>query len=434
MTNVQHARALMGDSLGFHIIFALFGVGLPVALFLIEYWGARSKNDHLVKLARMLSRVMVLFAVIGVVSGTLIAIQMSVFWPGLIAFGHDIIGVPFMLEGYAFLIEAVFLALYVSTWDRVRGMKHVLLLIPVILGSFLSAVCITLVNAWMNDPGGFDFVDGKVANVHVWQGLLTKTAFFEIAHSTVSYYLATFLCIAGVLLWSVAKKGSGIAEQSQLAMRVVIQRFVVLSVVCMVLLAGIGDASLRYLSKSEPRKFAALEVVSHTATHVPYRFGAHVNDATLEAEGGMELENFLSLMTGFRSDTLITGLDHYPRDEWPLLVISDLFEIKMLLVGFLSIVPAFYLIFLRYKKSLAESRVMRWLLIACGPVAIVVVELGWMVTELGRQPYAVTGFLTTADAFTASTSPLQWGIIFPIIFVLLLIVSVVGTRKIIHNR
>lgn len=432
MTSLEHARAFMGDSLGFHIIFALFGVGLPVATFLLEWWAVRTKNGVLLQYAHILARVMVFLVIVGVASGTLIAIQMSVFWSGLVEFGAPIIGVPFTLEGYAFLFEVIFLALHASTWKRITGIKHALLLLPVALGAFLSAVCITLANAWMNDPHGFTVVNGLLTDIDLRNALFTKTAFFEIAHSITAYYLATFLSVAAVCTW-VLWRHRPKEREKQNTLQYIITRFVLLAIVCEVVLAGVGDASLRYLSQSEPRKFAAIEAVTKTTAYAPYRIGAHVNTETMEAEGGVALENVLSIMTGFSADTTITGLQAFPQDTWPMLIVHELFEIKMLFVGFLFLVPCIYLACERRLRRFRDSKLLRMALIACAPVSILLVELGWMITELGRQPYAVTGYLTTAEAFSKNPTVGQWGLLFPTTFVVLLVVSWIGVRKIIRS-
>jgi cytochrome d ubiquinol oxidase subunit I len=127
MVDVSAARALMADSLGFHIIFALLGVGLPLVILLIEQLGLRRKDPLILEHARRLSLAAVVLVVAGVASGTIISIQMSLMWGNLIEFGGQIMGLAFGWEGYAFMLEAVFLAFYVSTWGKVKGWKHWLL-------------------------------------------------------------------------------------------------------------------------------------------------------------------------------------------------------------------------------------------------------------------------------------------------------------------
>ncbi len=431
MDNLHAARVFIGDSLGFHIIFALLGVGLPIVVGLIEYWGIRRGDQHLLRFARRLSQVMVLCAIAGVVSGTLIAIQLAVIWPGLIQFGDAIIGLPFLLEGYAFLLEAVFLAFYIATWQRWSQRRHVLLIIPVIIGAVGSAFFITLVNAWMNVPGGFDLVNGQLVNVDIWQGLLTPTAFFEITHSITSYLLATVLLVAGGLLWwlrSDQSKGDYIQSGYWL-----LRRLLIVALICEVVIAVIGHFSLQHLAVSQPRKFAAIERVAQTQTHAPYIFGGEFSEDERSIEGGLRIPHALSIMAGHSADTQIIGLNDFPRVDWPMLIVHELFELKMLFVGYLGLVPLLYLLALWRYPRWKNNHLLQWAVVACGPLAILVVELGWMITELGRQPYAVAGYLRTADAFIDSPSVLHWGWIFPILFVVLFLVTGVALKKILRR-
>jgi cytochrome d ubiquinol oxidase subunit I len=225
-----------------------------------------------------------------------------------------------------------------------------------------------------------------------------------------------------------------VTQERRDALKLIVKRFVVIAFVCELLLAAVGDAALRSLSQSEPRKFAAIEAVTTTGGHSPYILGGKVNPDTEEVEGAIKIDSVLSMMTGFTPDKSITGLDAYPHSDWPLLIVHTLFEMKMTLVGFVTLVPLLYLLFQFRWKQFGENRWLQRALIACAPVSILIIELGWIVTELGRQPYAVSGYLTTADAFSKNPSVLQWGIIFPITFVVLLILSSLAVKKILHSR
>ena len=183
------ARILMGDSLGFHIIFVLFGLTLPILVSWFEWMGIRRKDPKLIAVAKFWSKIMALLVITGVISGTIIALQMSLVWPGILKFGGEVIGLPFMFETYAFLIEAVFLALYMSTWNnkKISPKLHWVLGLFVILGSNMSAYAITSINGWMNLPSGFDMKDGQVRNADVVQAMFSNVALVEFFHSLPGY-------------------------------------------------------------------------------------------------------------------------------------------------------------------------------------------------------------------------------------------------------
>lgn len=425
--DVNAARALMGDSLAFHIIFALLGVGLPLIISLIEFWGLRKKNDHVVDIAHKLSKVAIILVVAGVVSGTIIAVQMPLMWPGLVEFGSKIIGLPFLFEGYMFLLEALFLAFYVSTWGKISGYKHWLLSLPIVLGSLGSAFFITSVNSWMQKPGGFDGIDklGNLINPDPWAGILTKTTFFMSTHSILAYYVTTALLVLGGLAWYLYKHKP--KEATKKAVEFVMYRLAFLAVLGGLLVGFIGHLNLQYLATSQPHKFAAIELDPKTMTNAPYIIGGKLSEDGQTVEGGIRIPKLLSLLTTNRTSGEVPGLDQTDRKDWPMLFIHTLFEIKMLLVGLMIAIPLTYVLIKsgfkhrRWAKWLAKSKLALVSLVAVGPIAIIVVQLGWMVTEFGRQPYIVRGYLTTEAAFSNNPAVLQWGYIFPVLYVLLFI-------------
>lgn len=420
------ARALMADSLGFHIIFALLGVGLPLVILLLEQLGLRRKDPLILEHAKRLSYATVILVVAGVASGTIISIQMSLMWGKLIEFGGPIMGLAFGWEGYAFMLEAVFLAFYVSTWGRVKGWKHWLLGVPVAIGSFGSAFAITLGNAWMQNPGTLNIVNGVVQTDNPLGALLTKTAFFMISHSVAGYYLATVLCVLGIYAFYTLKfKPSG---KDQQAVRQIMFRLSATAVFFVATTALLGHFQSQYLAESQPRKFAAIELNEKTRINAPYIIGGEWNeDGTVD--GGIRIPNMLSFLAGNSPTTEVKGLQDFPKDTWPMLFVNILFESKLLLVAIVSGISVLFTA-LHYKKLKEKYRAWRYnkpLLVALlplGPLTIIIVELGWMVAEFGRQPFVVNGYMRTDQAFSGQIG--SWGYIFPVLFIVLFIVTAIA--------
>ena len=428
MIDTDAARALMADSLGFHIIFALLGVGLPLVILLIEQLGLRRKDPLILEHAKRLSQATVILVVAGVASGTIISIQMSLMWGKLIEFGGPILGLAFGWEGYAFMLEAVFLAFYVTTWGKIKGWKHWLIGVPVAIGSFGSAFAITLGNAWMQNPSGFDVVAGKVVTNDVLGALFTKTAFYMISHSVAGYYLATMLCVLGIYAFYMLRHKPKGRDRS--AVQAIMFRLGATALVFTVVTAILGHFQTQYLAQSQPRKFAAIEMVEDTTKQAPYIVGGEWT-ADGKVEGGIRIPMLLSILTGNSPDAEVRGLNDYPKQDWPMLFVNILFESKLFLVGIVTFVPLVF-VGLHYRKlneGLRSWRYKKPLLIALLPlglIAIVIVELGWMVAEFGRQPFVVNGYLRTSEAFSATNNIGNWGYIFPILFVALFIATTVA--------
>lgn len=427
MDTLQATRTLMADSLGFHIIFVMSGIGLPLVFSLLEFWGIRQNKQKLIDAARVTSYVAGVLVVAGVLSGTIIAIQMSLMWPKLPEFGSKMIGLPFMFEGYAFILEALFLGYYLATWKKIKGYKHWALTIPVIIGSLLSAFFITSVSSWMNNPQGFKVVNGQIVEAHVWQGIFTPTTFFMVGHSVLGYYLTIFLVIVAVFGWNYSK--NKLSPSNKEAHKTIIGRFALLALGSVLLVGVIGHFQTQYLAKSQPRKFAAIELIPLTTAQAPYVIGGELSEDGKTINGGIKIPKLLSILAGNSPSTVVRGLQEFNRNDWPMLVVNKLFELKMLFVGVLIVVPAIFAILLVSKwRKFAYSKPMLYAFLFAAPIAFVVVELGWMVTELGRQPFVVNGYLRTEDAFVSNPGILQWGYVFPTLYVILFVVTVVAIR------
>lgn len=407
MEEIHLGRVLVGDSLGFHIIFVGLSIGLPFLISIFEWYAWRKNDDNVRGLIRLLARWAAVFVITGVMSGTIIALQFSTLWAPFMDAARPHVGKFFQLESYMFLIEAVFLAWYFATMKEVGSKKHFLISLPINLGAIGSAFFITMVNAWMNNPTG------------IW----TTTTTNEILHSVTSYFFATTLVLLGYLAWRTLRKPS---KNARVFLQWSINRVAIIAAVLMVLLGILGHQSAVDIAHTQPHKLAAIELLDETQTNAPMRIGGSMNDDG-KAEGGIIIPGLLSLLAGNSFDTTVKGLGDYPRDRWPLLVVHLLFDIKMALVGVASAMIAGALFF--YWRKREQPRWFAVVLAALGSIGLVMVELGWMLTELGRQPWAINGKLLTADAFTKGVNMMQTGIIFPSLFVLLTIATAFALHR-----
>lgn len=433
MENLEAARVLMGDSLAFHILFVMFGLTLPVLVVWFEWWGLYRKDKKSVETAYFWSKIMSLLVITGVVSGTVIALQMSLVWPGILRFGGDVIGLPFMFETYAFLLEAVFLALYMSTWrnKKVPRPLHIFFGIMIIVGSTFSAFAITSVNAWMNFPTGFEIIEGKFENVDVWKAMFSPTSLIEFAHSMPAYYLASSMIIASLyaikILRSKYKNRDSFKHKFDW---IIIQRLLIFSSICMVALVITADITGKYLAKNEPVKFAAIEMVSETGNNLPFVFGG-VPDADGNIDGPyFMIPSALSILAS-NNKADIKGINEYPEELRPPTYIRAIFNIKLTLIGVLVIMLGIYFALKIWRPKLLIRSIVLIPLIIVGFFGAVIMELGWMLTEIGRQPWAVTGYIKTEDAVTKTNDVSSFGYIFPLAYVLLFIVTILAIKKII---
>ncbi len=430
--SINAARVLMGDSLGFHIIFVLFGLTLPILVSWFEWMGIRRRDPKLTSVAKFWSKIMALLVITGVLSGTIIALQMSLVWPGILKFGGQVIGLPFMFETYFFLIEAIFLSLYMFTWGskRVSQWLHWFFGLMVIVGSTGSAYVITSINGWMNLPTGFDIVNGKFANVDVVSAMFSTPALVTFFHSLPGYYVAAGLFIAGLYafkLFKTRKSELGSAKNK-------LNYFIIQKIMLFVLVAFIGswitaDITGKYLATHEPEKLAAIELNYETSGNIPLIVGGVADGNGGIAGPHFKIPSALSLLSCNSPGCTVEGLNDTPKNVQPPLYIHTFFDIKMTLITILVVAIPAYFAARKWRPELLKSRLMLGLFAVVSWFGLFIVELGWMMTEIGRQPWAVRGYVTTEQALTKTHDITTFGYLFPAAYVVLFALTIAAVMK-----
>ena len=415
MNTDVYGRTLIGDSLGFHILFALLGVGIPLLMLLAELVGLWRHDKAWLQTAEKWSRVLVVLFVAGAVSGSIISIQFSAVWPKFMAIASQTVGISFFLEGFAFIIETLFLGLYILSWRKWSGRWiHWIIGLPMALAAATSAFFITTVNAWMNSPQGFQLVNGKVTHVQPFTAIFNHATATETSHSMIAYYLTTTAVFAAWYAWRALKDRQQTPHQRQ-----ILNYLVGLLLVLGLIVGATGDASAKYLAHHEPIKLAAIEGLFVTRNHAPLQIGGYISGTTVH--DAIRVPGLLSWLALGSTDAAVKGLNTVSPEFWPPLYVHDLFDTMVGIGILLVLIPIAYFGLRRRKRW---HRPLWWLIFATGPLAAIAVEAGWMVTEIGRQPYAIRGVLLTSDAITTSPSVIQAAAIFPCLYVLLLIVTI----------
>src|SRR5260370_17535647 len=175
MSDLLAARAQMGTSLAFHIIFSALGVGLPLLLCIAEGLALWRNDATWMMLARRWTRAAAILFAIGAVSGTILSFELGLLWPTYIKFAGAVVGLPFALEGFAFFLEAIFLGLYLYGWDRLSPRAHWLCSFPIWISGLASAWFVVSANSWMNTPAAVLFLNGKIISIHPIQSELNTT-------------------------------------------------------------------------------------------------------------------------------------------------------------------------------------------------------------------------------------------------------------------
>ena len=398
MDNATIARATMGTSLGFHIVFAVLGVGLPLLMSIAEGLALWRHDEAWMLIARRWSKAFGILFAVGAVSGTVLSFELGLLWPRFMAFSGGIFGLPFTAEGFAFFIEAIFLGLYLYGWDRLSPVKHWLTSIPIALSGAASSIFVVMANAWMNSPAGFRLgPDGELAQVDPLAAALNPSTATEDPHMLVSAYVVTGFLVAAVYAAGLLRGRDDIFHRRGLAAGMAMAGVAIV-------LAGItGDSSARFIYGNQPAKFAAMEGIYQTQRGAPIHLGGIPDDSQQRVLYAIEIPKALSFLATFDPNAEVRGLNTFPAADRPNPVMVHLSFDSMvgfgLLIGFLAAV--FWLLAIR-RRSIPRWRLLLVGLVAAGPASVVAMEAGWFVTEFGRQPWIVYGIMRTSQAVTTA--------------------------------
>ena len=395
MTDLDFARAQMGMSLAFHIIFAAAGIGMPVLMAIAEGLHLRRPNPVYLELAQRWARGTAILFAVGAVSGTVLSFELGLLWPRFMEHAGAIIGMPFSLEGFAFFTEAIFLGVFLYGWNRIPPVAHWLAGVVVALSGILSGIFVVTANAWMNTPAGFNFVNGEFRDINPIAAMLNPAALHEVLHMTLAAFVAIGFLVAGIHAFFLLRDRT---NQFHLAAFRISAALGCISIPLQVLA---GDFAARRVAQLQPAKLAAMEAHFETRAHAPLVIGGIVDEERRITKYAIEVPSGLSLLVSHRRNAVVPGLDRVPRENWPnVRVVHWSFDI-MVGCGVLMLAVALWAAIQRFRKRAWADN--KWLLrafIVASPLGLIAIEAGWFVTEFGRQPWIVYGVMRTSEAVT----------------------------------
>ena len=398
ISHLTTGRAQIGTSLSFHLFFAVLGVGLPLMMLTAEGMHLRTGDPVWRALARRWSKVFAVLFAVGAVSGTIISFELGLLWPRFMAYAGGIIGLPFSLEGAAFFIEAIFVGVYLYGWDRLSARAHWLAGIPIAVSAAASAFFIVTANAWMNVPRGFRIAHGRVTDVHPLAAMFNPAWATETSHMVLGAYLATAFGVASVYAVGMLRGRRNAYHRKAIALGLG------MAAILAPLQFGVGDLLGRTVAAHQPATLAAIEGVEHSERGA----GLNVGGLPLPGHGGTVLNvrvpHLLSVLAFDQPNATVRGLDTFPKaDRTPLAGPARLAFIGMVGIGTgLVALGLWYWLRRRRHGPGPEDRVTLIALAAAGPLAFVANELGWLVSEFGRQPWIVYGVFRTSSAITTA--------------------------------
>jgi cytochrome d ubiquinol oxidase subunit I len=412
------AREQMAFTLMFHILLVPIGVAFPAIMLIANYKGLRGNDPVALRLARRWSHAVAVTFAVGAASGTVLSFEMGLLWPGLTGKFGDVFGLPFMIEGIAFFLEAIFVTIYIFGWKRLTPWTHFWLGMPIPFIALLGVFSIIAANSWMNAPSGFTIgSNGLPTNVDPWAAIFNSMLQYEFFHMILAAYVT-----AGFVVASVYVVGWLRGRRDRYHRLGILIPFTVASIAAPIQFV-VGDTIAQQVFQQQPAKFAAMEVVTETGTHQAEILFGRYDSSNNTVKGGIHIPGLDSFLAGRSTNTKVTGLASIPQDDRPpnVNIVHWAFDIMAMVGTLLVLLALWFAIAYWRRRDVPRSRLFLWAAASAGVLAYICVECGWITTEVGRQPWIVYNTLRTADAVTHSNG--VW-VMFALVLVIYTLIAV----------
>jgi cytochrome d ubiquinol oxidase subunit I len=392
------AREQMAFTLGFHIVLASLGVAFPAMMLIANYIGLRRNDPVALELAQRWSKVAAVTIAVGAVTGTVLSFEFGLLWPAFTGRFGDVFGILFAIEGIFFFLEAIFITIYIFGWKRLSGWKHFWTGVPVAICGIGGAFSVVAVNSWMNQPQGFTLgANGEVTDIDPLKVIFNPAVPYEVPHMILAGYLVTSFLIAGV--YAVGMLRGRRDRHHRLGLLIPLTVGCILAPVQFM----VGDTAARAIAEDQPIKFAAMECVQHTHSDVTEYIGGRCTEDGIK--GGIGIPGLDSWLVGFSTDTEVTGLDSVPPSDRPPAntLLHWAFDFMVGTGSALIALGLWYAVAWWRRRDIPATK---WFLRAvalAGALTLVTLEAGWIVTEVGRQPWIAYKVMRTEEAVTGAS-------------------------------
>lgn len=386
LSRLQFAVAIM-----FHYLFVPLTVGLSVLVAIMETKYVRTGDEDYKRMAKFWGKLFLINFAIGVVTGLTLEFQFGTNWSRYSEYVGDVFGSLLAIEAAAaFFLESTMIGVWIFGWKKLSAGKHATVMWLIAFGTNLSAFWIVAANAWMQHPVGYTIRNGRAELTDFVAVITQKFAVLEIAHTVCGAYILAGFFVAGISAWHLIRKNESAFFMKSI--RIALGFALIFSV----LEIAQGHMNAEILHEAQPAKLAAMEAHWETSTGVPIYLASwpdEKNERNLfEA---FPVPNMLSILAGFDPETEVVGLLDYPPDERPPVLPTFLSFRIMVGLGMLFVLISAYG-WMRRKTLLDRPRFLR-ILVWTIPLPYIANELGWVLAEVGRQPWIVYGLMKTSD-------------------------------------
>jgi cytochrome d ubiquinol oxidase subunit I len=392
LSRIQFAVTTM-----FHILFPTLTIGLSAYLVLVEFLWLWTKQEIYYRMYRFWVKIFAINFAVGVVSGVVLEFEFGTNFSHFSQMVGNVFSPLLAFEVMtAFFLEAGFLGIMLFGWEKVRPGIHFLATCLVSFGSILSGFWILAANSWMQTPAGYSLVEGKFMATDFQMAILNPSTFTRVGHMTMAAFEASVFTVAGISAYYLLKEKHITIFRRSLGMALVT------AAVFAPLQIFLGDVSGRQVFHHQPAKLAAMEAHWETNSRggAPFAVIAFPHPERESNSFEIAIPNGLSLLVTHSPEGKVLGLKEFPRGNRPNVTVLFWAFRGMVGIGFLLFFIVLWAAILWWKRKIFENRNFLWTLLILHPLGFVATELGWIVTEMGRQPWLVYNLMRTEEGIS----------------------------------
>lgn len=395
MDTLIAARMQMATSMIFHIVFAAIGMVMPFLMITAHYKWLKTKQTHYLELTKAWQKGVAIFFVVGAVSGTMLSFELGLLWPEFMKHAGPIIGMPFSLEGTAFFVEAIAFGFYIYGWKRIKKQWfHWITGLVVGISGLTSGILVVAANGWMNAPSGFTYKDGEFYDIDPVAALFNDAWFTQALHMSLAAFVAVGFAVGGLHLWQAHRKKNEVLHLTAFKIALIY------GAIAAILIPLSGDIAAKDIAVRQPVKLAAMEAHYHTEKGADLIIGGIVDETDQTVKYFIPIPKALSFLAFADFNAEVKGLNDFPVEEHPPVALTHYsFQIMVGIGTLLMVLGIIYLLSVRWKRIQLKPWFI-WAFVLATPLGFIALEAGWMVTELGRQPWIINGIMKTKDAVT----------------------------------
>ena len=392
MDVVLLSRLQFAAATRFHFLFVPFTLGLSFLVAYMETRYVKTGDETYLHMTKFWGKLFLINFALGVVTGITLEFQFGTNWSRYSAFVGDIFGSLLAIEATtSFFLESTLIGVWIFGWKKLSKKAHATVMWLVAFASTLSAVWILIANAWMQNPVGYTIRDGRAELVDFTAALMQKWAILKFIHTVSAAYVLSAFFVMGVSAYHLLKKRK--IEFFTRSFRIALVFGLIFSLVVVIM----GDFNGVVVAEKQPSKLAAMESLWETTTRAPvYLFALpdEKNERNKIEIGAMP--GMLSFLVRHDINAEIRGLKSYPKDERPPVLLTSFAFKAMVGLGFYFIL-ATIIGFIKRNRLIDSPKYLKLMLLSI-PLPYIAAESGWIVTEVGRQPWIVYGLIKTSDA------------------------------------